>query len=76
MEPRREQRSKWKLGQDHQGLERADGSVRIDPERALKMVRLKKKSNFLPLSELLRVLTHFIANAGSIPSPGAPMGSP
>jgi WD40 repeat protein len=34
----------------------------VPGERALRLVRLKKKSNFLSLSELLRVLTHLIGN--------------
>ncbi len=42
-----------------------DWHVRVDVERALRLVRLKKKSNFRTLPELLRVLTHLIENAGS-----------
>ena len=37
LEPGRRIRSKWKLGQNCEDLERADGSVRIDPERALEV---------------------------------------
>ena len=33
----RRQEHNRKLGQDRQGVERADGSVRIDPERALEV---------------------------------------
>ena len=36
--------------------------MRVDVERALRSVRLKKKSNFLTLPELLRALTHLIGN--------------
>jgi WD40 repeat protein len=38
--------------------------VRVDVERALRLVRSSflSSSNFLPLTELLRVLTHLIAN--------------
>ena len=46
-------------------MEHEDWQVRLDAERALRLVRLKKKSNFLTLPELLRVLTHLIENAVS-----------
>ena len=37
LQPMRHKNSKRKLGQDTEDLERADGSVRIDPERALEV---------------------------------------
>ena len=39
LQPRRHKNSKRKQGQDHQDLERTDGSVRIDVDRALRSVR-------------------------------------
>jgi hypothetical protein len=39
MDPRREEHREWKPRQDHQDLECADGSVRIDVDRALTGVR-------------------------------------
>ena len=78
---RRHKSSKWKRRQHRKDMGDVDWHVSIDAEGALRLVRLKKKSNFLrffffpsnfiPLPELLRVLTNLIANAVSTPSPGA-----
>ena len=71
----RHKNSKRKQGQHRQDLERADGSVRIHPERALRLVRFFFfVVQYLPLPELLRVLTHRIANAGSTRWHGGPTG--
>ena len=62
LQPMRHKNSKRKRGPDTEDLERADGSVRNDPERALRLVRFFFSSNFLPLPEFLRVLNHLIEN--------------
>jgi hypothetical protein len=66
MEHRRRVIGQWKRGQDHQGVEREDGQVPVDADRALRLVRFFP-SNFSPLPEFLRVLNHLIQN-GSVRS--------
>jgi hypothetical protein len=42
LQPRRHKNSKRKHGQDTQDLERADGSVRINPNRALELGQVRR----------------------------------
>jgi WD40 repeat protein len=65
LEPGRRIISKWKSGRHCEDLEREDRQVRLDADRALRLVRFCFSSNFLPLPELLRVLNHLIGN-GSV----------
>ena len=73
LQPMRHKNRKRKRGQHRQDLERADGSVRIDPDRALRV--LDSCLLLLLVSNVWCVLTieHFTAQSRVFPS--AQMGN-